>query len=139
MFWIFKILPVWFWWLLTLSGLISYFISVLPQLKPYALILKNLGLLVVVVGIFINGMYYADRTWQAAAQELQAQVVAAEQKSQTTNEIIKERVVTKLQVVKVRGEETTKYIDREVVKHDSNCVIPQEFVEAHNRAAEQPK
>jgi hypothetical protein len=54
------------------------------------------------------------------------------------NEVIKERVVTKTQVVKQRGEATVEYITREVVKHNAGCVIPPEFINAHNRAAETP-
>lgn len=139
MFWIFKIFPLWLWWLFTLSGILVFISSYLPQVKPYAFILKILGLLVVVIGIFINGMYYADSTWKAAAAELEAKVAQAELKSNTVNEVIKERIVTKLQIVKVRGEENTKYIDRELVKYDNTCIIPSEFVQVHNKAAEQPK
>lgn len=139
MFFIFKIFPVWFWWLLTIGGILTFLSSHLPQAKPYAFVLKILGLLVVAIGIFINGMVYADSTWKAAAAELEAKVAEAEIKSSATNEVIKEKVINKIQIVKMRGEDTVKYIDKEVVKYDSNCVIPKEFVEAHNRATEQPK
>jgi hypothetical protein len=94
---------------------------------------------VVAVAIFVQGMLYSERTWQAAARELQAQVAALSAKSEAVNTIIKDRVVTKLEVVRVRGDETVKYIDREVTKHDAACIIPQEFVQAHNVAAEAPK
>ena len=46
-----------------------------------------------------------------------------------------EKVVTKTQVVKQRGEDIIKYVDKEIVKYDNTCVIPKEFIEAHNRAA----
>ena len=77
--------------------------------------------------------------WQQAAKELQAQVEIAEAKSQIVNEVIKDRIVFKTQLVKQRGENTTEYITREVVKYDNTCVIPPEFIKAHNSAAEQPK
>jgi hypothetical protein len=70
---------------------------------------------------------------------LQHKVDVAEAKSQVVNETIKERVVVKTKVVKQRGEATTEYITREIVKHDHNCVIPAEFVTAHNTAAKAPK
>jgi hypothetical protein len=53
--------------------------------------------------------------------------------------------VTKTQVVKDRGAEIIKYIDREIVKYDTKflpggeCKIPKEFIESHNKAAEAPK
>jgi transcriptional regulator of nitric oxide reductase len=50
-----------------------------------------------------------------------------------------EKTVVKTQVVRERGKDIVRYVDREVVKFDANCVIPQEFVTVHNRAAEAPK
>lgn len=139
MFWIFKILPDLLWPALILLGIIGFGLSYLPQAKAFHLPIKILAATTVVLGIFLCGMLYSDRTWQARAQELQLQVAQAEQKAQQTNETIRERVVTKLQVVKVRGAETTRYIQQEVAKHDSACVVPAEFVTAHNRAVEQPR
>lgn len=139
MFWIFKILPDLLWPATVLLGIFILLSSLLPQVKPYSLLLKISGLVVIALGIFINGMLYADKTWKQAAAELEQKVAEAQAKSEAVNTVIKERVVNKIQVVKVRGEETTKYIDREVIKYDTSCVIPKEFVEAHNKAAEQPK
>jgi len=135
MFWIFKIFPEWFWWLLLISGLSGYFLSQLPQLKPYQLLLKIISTLVVAATIFIFGLQYADNRWQQAAKELQAKVQVMEAESKTVNAEIQTRVITRTQVVKQRGEETIKYIDREVVRVDEQCKIPPEFVKAHNQAA----
>jgi uncharacterized protein (DUF427 family) len=85
------------------------------------------------------GLLYADGVWQQAARDLQQQVAEAEAKSQVVNTVVEERVVVKTQVVRERGAATVQYITREVVKHDTSCVIPPEFVHAHNRAAEVPQ
>jgi uncharacterized membrane protein len=138
MFWIFKIFPDWIWWALLIAGLSGYFLSHLIPLKTYQLPIKIASGTLVAAIIFIIGMLYANGVWQQAAQELQAKVAAAEAKSQVVNEVIKERVVTKTQVVRQRGEATVEYITREVVKHNAGCVIPPEFINAHNRAAETP-
>jgi hypothetical protein len=103
------------------------------------LLLKICGGAVVLSTIFIFGMLWSNNAWKQAAQTLQARVDVAEAKSQTVNETIRERVVYKTQVVRQRGEENTKYITREVVKYDTQCVIPPEFVQAHNTAAKAPK
>jgi uncharacterized membrane protein YeiB len=139
MFLIFKILPDWFWWILLLTGISAFLLSYFAALKPYHLLLKIIGLVVVALTIFVLGMLYADNTWKTAAQELEAKVAELETKSQQVNEIVKEKLVTKTQVVRVRGEDIVKYINREVVKTDTGCVISPEFINAHNRAAEQPK
>lgn len=139
MFWIFKIFADWVWWLLLFAGIIGFLLSYFAPLKPYHLLLKIVGLVTVAVALFILGMLHADRTWQQAARELEAKVVAAEAKSQQVNEVVKEKLVTRTQVVRVRGEETVKYIDREVVKINSNCVVSPEFVQAHNTSTEPAK
>jgi len=139
MFWILEIFPHWFWWLLLLAGFFAYFLSHLVPIKAYQLPVKISGSMVIAAVIFILGLLYADGVWQQAAKDLQQQVAVAEAKSKEVNTVVEERVVVKTQVVKQRGSSTVEYIVREVVKHDSGCVIPPEFVTAHNRAAEAPK
>lgn len=139
MFLIFKIFPHWIWLALAAAGVICFLTSYLPPLRTYEVILKISGGVVVAVAIFMQGMLYSDRTWQAAARELEAQVAALSAQSEAVNTVIRDRVVTKLEIVKVRGEEVVRYVDREVAKHDGACVIPPEFTQAHNTAAEVPK
>ena len=139
MFWIFKIFADWTWWLLLFTGITGFLLSYFAPLKPYHLLLKIGGLVTVATTLFVLGMLHADHTWQAAARELEAKVVAAEARSQQVNEVIKERLVTRTKVVRVRGEDTVKYIDREVVKTNSGCVVSPEFVQAHNMSTEPAK
>ncbi len=139
MFLIFKILPDWIWWLLLASGLIGFLLSYLPQLKTYELVIKSFGFMTIAATIFILGMLHADSAWKSAASELEAKVVELSKQSAAVNEVIKEKTVTKIQVVRVRGQDVVNYIDREVVKSDGSCTIPPTFVTAHNRAAEAPK
>jgi hypothetical protein len=117
------------------AAAILYHIPLVPH--------KNLfivgTILVAVFGVYAVGIIHNNQRWQARVDELQAKVVAAEAKSQQVNEVIKERVVFKTQLIKQRGENTVEYITREVTKHDNTCVIPKEFIKAHNRAAELPK
>ena len=84
-------------------------------------------------------MLYVNNWWKDKAAQLQQQVAELAQKSAETNIVIEKKYITKTEVVKVRGDDIVKYVDREVVKYDTQCVIPQEFISAHNRAAEQPK
>lgn len=139
MFWIFKIIPDWFWWLLLISGLSGYILSHLKLLKPYELILKIASPILVAAAIFVLGMLYCDNAWKHAAAELQRKVEVAEATSKVVNTQIQEKVVYKTQVIRQRGADNTQYINREIVKYDTTCIIPPEFVAAHNRAAEPPK
>ena len=54
---------------------------------------------------------------------------------------IVEKVVKKLEIVRIQGAEVIKYVDREVIKYDTKfapggiCELPKEFFIAHNNAA----
>jgi len=143
MFFIFKIIPEWFWLVLFLTGIASYIVGYFsyhwPLIRPYAQLLKIVAYVVVPATIFIFGMLYAHNAWQQAALELQTKIDAAEAKSKETTTVIEEKVITKIEVVKVRGDTITEYIDREVVKYNQDCKIPEAFVSAHNQAAEDPR
>lgn len=139
MFLIFKFLPDWLWLLTAAAPILGFFASRLPILKTYSLIIKIVSLVTLVSTIFILGMLYADNTWKAAAKELENKVAIAEAQAKVVNTTIETKVITKTQVVKIRGDDIIKYVDREVTKYDNTCIIPKEFITSHNRAAEQPK
>lgn len=72
-------------------------------------------------------------------KDLQVKLAEAEAKSQQENVKIVEKVVTKREYYRLRGKDIIQYVDREVTKYDNQCVIPKEFVKAHNDAAEKQK
>jgi hypothetical protein len=55
--------------------------------------------------------------------------------------VVEEKIVTKTQVVKQKGEDIIQYIDREVVKNNEiikyieHCPVPKSVIDAHNQAA----
>ena len=137
--WILQFLPNWLFYGLLLSGVAAFiatkFLTILPQAK----LIQAASVLVVVFSIYMIGAISNNDAWLARVKELEVKVAEAEAKSATVNTDIVEKTIVKTQVVKQRGEDIIKYVDREVVKYDTTCVIPKEFVAAHNRAAEAPK
>lgn len=91
------------------------------------------------------GAIYDNDAWEARVKEMEEKVAAAEVQSKEENIKIVEKVVNKVQIVKTRGQDIVKYVDREVVKYDTKfapggiCEIPKEFIKALNDAAEAPK
>jgi hypothetical protein len=83
--------------------------------------------------------------WEAKVKELEVKLAKAEAESQKENVKIVEKIVTKTQIVKERGADIIRYVDREIVKYDTKfapggvCEIPKEFIKAHNDAAEKTK
>ena len=137
--WLFEFIPQTLFYLLFLASGIGYAISLF---LPNPILQKQVKITSVIalgVSIYLLGMLYVNNVWKERAEKLQQQVVELEAKSTTTNTEIKERVVTKTQIVKQRGDDVIKYVDREIVKINNNCVVSQEFTQAHNSAAEQPK
>jgi hypothetical protein len=91
------------------------------------------------IGTFMSGAIYDNEAWVARVKELEAKVAKAEDDSRQENAKIETKVVTKTKVIKERGDDIIKYVDREVVKFDSTCVIPKEFIKVHNDATELSK
>ena len=77
-----------------------------------------------------------EQQWNARVEEVEAKVAMAEVESVKQNVQIVEKVVKKTEYITRKGEEVIQYVDREIVKYDSSCVIPKEFIKAHNDATE---
>ena len=132
-----------------LAGLVlttlAFFIKRIPIINQYRIPAQVLGIALLVIGVYWRGGYAVEQEWRERVAEVEAKLAAAEAQSKEENTKIVTKVVTKTQVIKARGETITKYIDREIVKYDEKfapggqCEIPQEFIKAHNAAAEAPK
>jgi hypothetical protein len=103
------------------------------------------GIVLLICGVYFYGGYSTEMQWRERVEEMEAKVAAAEAQSKQENTKITNRLVTKTQIIKTRGEDIVKYVDREVVKYDTKfavggeCEIPKEFIKALNDAAEAPK
>jgi energy-coupling factor transporter transmembrane protein EcfT len=123
----------------------AFFIKRIPVINQYRIPAQVLGIALLVAGVYWRGGYAIEMEWRERVAEVEARVAAAEAASKEENVKIVTKVVTKTQVIRTRGETITKYIDREIVKYDEKfakggvCEIPQEFIKAHNSAAEAPK
>ena len=123
-----------------LLGLASTFlIRFFPFLYVYKTPLQIGSIVLIVIGTYMSGAISNEEAWQARVKEMEAKVAAAQIESLKENVKIVEKVVKKTEYIKTRGQDITKYVDREIVKYDNTCVIPQEFIKAHNMAAEAPK
>jgi hypothetical protein len=147
--WILYILPSWYTHAVPILGiaiiLISMFLKMIPFISTYYLPLRIIGFVIFVFGIFFEGVMFSGKELESKVKELEAKVAAAEAKSAVVNTKIVEKVVTKQKVVRERGEEIIKYVDKEIIKYDvkfapgGQCEIPKEFITVHNKAAEDIK
>jgi hypothetical protein len=134
----------------TLAGFVFSF---LPFISKYKFPIQILGILVLSLGIYLEGGLANEKEWQLKVAEMQVKIKDAEAKSAANNTQIQEVVVTKTEVVKEKGRDIIKYVDRivtqevlkevqgperekiiEVVKYIENCPVPQLILEQHNAA-----
>jgi flagellar biosynthesis component FlhA len=125
-----------------------------PVLTAYRTPLQLMGIVVFSFGVYLQGARANEAAWQQRVQELEAKVAQAEAASAQATVQIVEKVVNKTQVVREKGNEIVKYIDRyndrevlkeipgperirveEVIKYVERCPVPAELLDAHNRAA----
>ena len=137
--WILQFLPNWLFYLILLAGIAGFLITHFVRVLPQAQLVKAASVVAIIFSIYMIGAISNNDAWLARVQELQTKVAEAEAKSAQANTDILEKTVVKTQIVRERGQDIVRYVDREVVKYDANCVIPKEFVTVHNRAAEAPK
>lgn len=150
--WLLQWLPNWIFYAVLLAGVFglvaSYlirYLSFIPLLYVYKTPIQLGSIAAIVIGTFMAGAIHDNEAWEARVREMEAKVAAAEAQSKEENIKIVEKVVNKIQIVKTRGEDIVKYVDREIVKYDEKfakggvCEIPKEFIKAHNDAAEVPK
>ena len=130
---------------LLLAGIVTTTISFLPMLAQYRTPTQVLGIALLVAGVYLRGGLSIEMEWSERVAEMEQKVAEAQAESQKVNETLKTRVVTKTQVIRTRGQDIVKYVDREVIKYDTKfapggqCELPREFVKAINDAAEAPK
>lgn len=137
--WILQFLPNWIFYILLLAGVLGFLVTHFIKLIPQAQLIQAASAVLVVTSVYMIGAISNNDRWLARVKELETKVAKAEAQSANVNTDIVEKTITKTQVVRERGRDIVRYVDREVVKFDTNCVIPKEFVTVHNRAAEAPK
>jgi len=96
-------------------------------------------------GLYIEGGLANEESWQLKVKEVEAKLATKEAQSQEENVKIVERIVTKTEFVRTKGQDIIKYIDKEVVKDNEvikyveNCpAIPQVILKSVNDAATIP-
>jgi len=118
-------------------GVVSLLLSnFLP--KIYSVGLTIAGIAIIAIGIFLEGLCIGSKDIVDELNKAKEKVAQMEQQGKEETTKVETKVVTKTKVIHERGEVIKQYIDREITKYDNTCVIPQEFIKAHNDAAEAP-
>lgn len=137
--WILSILPTVVLHLILVAGLMGtiagFVLSFVPVIGAYKLLIQICSVLLLLLGVYLEGGLANDQAWQLKVKEVEAKVAKADARSANENVKIVTKIVKKLELVRTRGEDIVKYVDREVVKYDATCPIPLVVINAHNAAA----
>ena len=135
--WIINFIPNFYYYLTVLGVLLlvaSWALKIVPIIRTYTLPIQIVGLIMTLVGIYWMGGVAVEKEWQARVKEVEARLAVAEAKSAKANTRIVTKVVTKTQIIRDKAQARTKYIEREIVKYDDKCQIPDEAMKALNAA-----
>lgn len=139
--WILNWLPDWIFWATLLLALaafvITYFLRFipLPVFWTYKVPIQILSVLTIVFSVYMLGAQANEQAWQLKVKQAETRAEKAEALAQQKNVEIVEKVIYKDRIIRQQTEAAVKYIDREIVKYNTRCEIPEEFTQTHNQAA----
>ena len=119
--------------LLTFVGSLVKFI---PVIQPYALVGRQLGIVLLVIGVFFEGGYATEMSYRARIAEMQAKIKEAEVKSVKANEKLAAEVSKNKELIKEKVNKNAKDIEakREVI--NAECKLSDDAWVLYNRAIE---
>lgn len=139
--WILKFLPDWIFYVIFFLGVVGIAVTYLlkfipiPTLFVYRTPIQIVSILLMAFGTFMSGAVWNEDAWKARVAKLEKDVAEAEAKAgQVTVETVT-KYVDRTKVIKERGEQIVRVVDREVVKYNDICKVPDEVVKIHNSAA----
>ena len=143
--WILSILPDWVFHAILAAGVVGtiagFVLGMIPFIRTYIIPIRVISILLLSIGLFLEGGLADNLIWQMKVKEVEAKVAVAEAKSQEANVEVITKVVEKTKIVRQKGETIVKYIDKEVavdkevIKFVENCSIPDIIIKTHNAAA----
>jgi flagellar motor component MotA len=116
--------------------LASIFLSMVPFVSKYKMPLNVLGILVVALGTYLSGGLALKKEMDLKVAKLETKLAEAEARAEKKNTEIVTKIVTDTKIIREKGDEIIRYVDREIIKYDDKCEIPTEFVDVLNQAAQ---
>jgi hypothetical protein len=116
----------------TIAGFVLGFI---PFISKYKLPIQIISLLLLSLGVYLEGGLAEKAKWELRVKEMEARVAAAQAEAQKTNVQIVEKIVKEKEYIKVKGAKVIEYIQQEVKVFDSNCTVPEVAIKAHDMSA----
>ena len=124
---------------ITVAG---FFVRFIPFVNTYRIPVQIAGILLLTAGVYFQGGYTTEMAWRERVREVESKLEIAQKQSAEVNTEIVTKTVTQTKIVRERGDDIIRYVDREVVKNQEvirfveNCPIPDVIINTHNAAAQ---
>lgn len=124
------------------GGFISYFVGVLanyiPPIAIYKQPIKDVSILVVLVGIFYLGGYHTEQAWELKVAGAEARVAAAEKKAAANNVRIETKIEYRDKIIHDKEVVIHERIIHDAAQIDATCKLIPLDIQIHNDAARTP-
>lgn len=138
----FDFIPNWIFHLILIAGVLgvgaSYVLSFIPFVRTYLMSIRVIGIALIVVGVFCEGMVLNDNNWKLKVAEAEKRALEAEAKASKENVRIVTKLVDKIHVVNEVQVVTQQEIVEKAVIIDNGCKVAPEAIAIHNKAATRP-
>jgi hypothetical protein len=145
MLWILQLLPDWIYYGILMIGLVGLAATYLlrfipiPTIYMYKTPIQLGSIALIAFGIYMAGAIANEQAWKDRVAKLEKEYAESQVKSEKINTETVTKYITKREVIREKGEEQIRYIDREITKYNEICRLPKEVITLHNEAAKAPK
>jgi hypothetical protein len=115
---------------------IGSLVRFLPVIQPYALVGRQVGIVLLVIGVFFEGGYATEMSWRARVNELQAKLKEAEIQSVKLNEKLAYEVGKNKELIKEKVNRNAKDIEAKRQAINAECKLSDDAWVLYNRAVE---
>jgi hypothetical protein len=157
--WMLSFLPDWFWTAVFISGILAviaaWLLKRIPFVSRYQSIFKVGGIIAILIGTWFLGAASNEERHKAEVESMQKKIEEATAQAVLTNRAIETKVEVQTKVIREKGKDIVKYVDRfvdrevikeiqgperirreEIIKYIEQCPVPKEIIDLHNQAAE---
>jgi hypothetical protein len=148
--WMLNLIPdnvlLWIYYFILSAGIIllsvGWLIKWFPGVAVYKGPMQLLGVVLNAGSLYLLGGHGTEMAWRDKVRALEEKVKIAEQQAAEANTKVEVQVVEKTKVIKEKGQDIIRYVDREVVKKEEiikyieMCPVPKEIIDLHNLATE---
>lgn len=138
--WILDLLPFWIFHLILAAGvagaMLAFLFGNIPFVSKYVLPLKIISIFVIVCGLWMEGGISNQERWEAKVADAKLEMAKKDTESAEATTKVVTKYVTKVQIVKEKGDVIIKEVPKYITKaDDAQCVIPNGFVLLHDSAS----